>query len=150
MDTYSTPAACASETVGGDAVSAALADHASTIRATRRSSTRRPPTPARDDIGPASAGEVARRNARIDELQNDTHRLEIGTVGLRSENEELKAEVARLRGENIALKSEVRELKARLKSEKGPRNAPAGDRGDGGEELDIPDFLKRVPGTGHA
>jgi hypothetical protein len=47
----------------------------------------------RDDIGPASRGEIER---------------------LRTRNEELERENRRLEGENIALRSEIREMKARL------------------------------------
>ena len=50
---------------------------------------------ARDDIGPDSAGEIARLNARIDELQAEKRQLEIKVVGLRSEIDELKAAAAR-------------------------------------------------------
>jgi hypothetical protein len=46
----------------------------------------------RDDVGPESAGELARLNARIEELQRENHRLEIEADGLRSEIGELKAE----------------------------------------------------------
>jgi len=46
---------------------------------------------ARADIGPSSAGEIARLNARIDELQIEKRQLEIKAVGLRSEIDELKA-----------------------------------------------------------
>jgi hypothetical protein len=46
---------------------------------------------ARDDIGPDSAGEIARLNARVDELQAEKRQLEIKAVGLRSEIDELKA-----------------------------------------------------------
>jgi hypothetical protein len=45
----------------------------------------------RDDIGPASSGEIARLNARIDELQADKRRLEIENIALRTEVGELKA-----------------------------------------------------------
>jgi hypothetical protein len=45
----------------------------------------------RDDIGPGSAGEIARLNARIDELQIEKRRLEIDNIGLRSEVEATKA-----------------------------------------------------------
>jgi hypothetical protein len=47
--------------------------------------------PARDDIGPDSAGEVARLRARVDELANDKRRLEIENTGLRSEIQESKS-----------------------------------------------------------
>jgi len=50
-----------------------------------------PPEDTRDDIGPASSGEIARLNARIDELQIEKRQLEIKAVGLRSEIDELKA-----------------------------------------------------------
>jgi hypothetical protein len=46
---------------------------------------------ARDDIGPDSAGEIARLNDRVDELQAEKRQLEIKAVGLRSEIDELKA-----------------------------------------------------------
>ena len=49
---------------------------------------------ARDDIGPNSAGEVARLNALIDELQAEKRQLEIKAVGLRGEIDELKAAAA--------------------------------------------------------
>ena len=43
------------------------------------------------DVGENSAGELARLNARVDELQNEKHRLEIKNIGLVSENDELRA-----------------------------------------------------------
>jgi hypothetical protein len=46
----------------------------------------------RDDIGASSAAELARLNARIEELQNEKRRLEIQADGLRSEINQLKAE----------------------------------------------------------
>jgi hypothetical protein len=46
---------------------------------------------ARDDIGPNSAGKIARLNARIDELQIEKRELEIKAVHLRSEIRKLKA-----------------------------------------------------------
>ena len=48
--------------------------------------------PKRDDIGPASSGEIARKDAEIEELRNAKRRLEIENTGLRSEIAELKAE----------------------------------------------------------
>ena len=45
---------------------------------------------ARYDIGTVSNGEIARKDARIDELQAEKRRLEIENVGLRSEVEEAK------------------------------------------------------------
>ena len=50
-----------------------------------------------DDIGPTSAGEVARKDAELDELRNAKRRLEIRVAGLESEVEELKHENAALR-----------------------------------------------------
>jgi hypothetical protein len=50
-----------------------------------------PPEDTRDDIGPASSGEIARLNARTDELQIEKRRLEIENIGFRSEVEETKA-----------------------------------------------------------
>ena len=74
---------------------------------------------ARQDIGPASTGEVERLRARVDELQAEKRQLEIKIVGLKSEIEELKAE-----------RDELRE-----------RNEVAKTRTDDG--LDIPEFLRR-------
>jgi DUF3102 family protein len=51
----------------------------------------------RQDIGPASTGEVERLRARVDELQAEKRQLEIRVSGLESEVEELKAENAELR-----------------------------------------------------
>jgi len=56
-----------------------------------------PPARARQDIGPASTGEVERLCARIDELHAEKRQLEIKITGLKSEVEELKAENAELR-----------------------------------------------------
>jgi hypothetical protein len=53
-----------------------------------------PAAAARDDIGPDSNGEIARKDARIEELQTEKRRLEIENLGLRSEIEDAKAEPA--------------------------------------------------------
>src|SRR5262245_12562127 len=44
----------------------------------------------RDDIGPASSGEIARKDARIEELEANKRRLEIENSGLRKEFEEMR------------------------------------------------------------
>jgi hypothetical protein len=46
---------------------------------------------ARDDIGPASAGEAERLRVRVEELQADKRRLEMKVAGLESKVEEAKA-----------------------------------------------------------
>jgi len=75
---------------------------------------------ARDDIGPDSAGERARLNARIDELQAEKRQLEIKAVSLRSEIDELDGWVEDLYGELEAIldrRNGIREQVARLKLE---------------------------------
>ena len=47
----------------------------------------------REDVGPASSGETARKDAEIEELRNAKRMLEIKIAGLESETEELKAQV---------------------------------------------------------
>ena len=49
-----------------------------------------PSTLMRDDVGPTSGAEIARRDAAIEELHNAKRRLEIENEGLRSEIVELK------------------------------------------------------------
>jgi hypothetical protein len=46
---------------------------------------------SRDDVGPASNGEIERKGACIEELQAEKRRLQIENIGLRSEVEEAKA-----------------------------------------------------------
>jgi hypothetical protein len=75
---------------------------------------------AGDDIGPNSAGEIARLNARIDELQAEKRQLEIKAVGLRSEIDELDGWVEDLYGELETIldrRNGIREQVARLKLE---------------------------------
>jgi len=57
---------------------------------------------APDDVGPTSAAEVARLQARVEELHAEKRRLEIENTGLRSEVEELKAENGKLRAALVA------------------------------------------------
>ena len=106
----------------------------------------KPPKPP-DDIGPASAGEIARKDAEIEELRNAKQRLEIKITGLESEITELKtrrkpASAARCeicRQEKRAtqrrvfvcdLCAEIHELETRAEA------APPADDG-------IPEFLRR-------
>jgi hypothetical protein len=108
----------------------------------------KPPKPP-DDIGPASAGEIARKDAEIEELRNAKQRLEIKITGLESEITELKtrrepASAARCeicRQEKRAtqrrvfvcdLCAEIHELETRAEA------APPADDG-----LDIPACLDR-------
>jgi len=87
---------------------------------------------AQEDIGPNSADEIARLNARVDELQNQKRRLEIENVGLRNEIEKLTAT-------NNSLRQQIAELiGAQAKFDNA---APAAD--DGGMP-DIPAFLRKT------
>jgi hypothetical protein len=103
----------------------------------------------RDDIGPASSGEIARLNARIDELQADKRRLEIENIGLRSEVEETKA-VRKPEGDDSELGNLLR---AWDRASQGAREKfkarvglvavePPAKVMDGG--LDIPESLRRA------
>jgi ParB-like nuclease domain len=87
-----------------------------------------PPKEARDDIGPASTGEAARKLARLEELEAEVVRLRRVNLALESEVQELKSEVSRLERENDAL-----------------RGAPA--KGQGDEMPDLPACLRREPPT---
>jgi hypothetical protein len=60
---------------------------------TTKATTAAPPPSedTRDDIGPESSGEIARLQARVEELQAEKRRLEIENVGLHSEIEDAKA-----------------------------------------------------------
>src|SRR5262249_11170972 len=51
----------------------------------------------RDDIGATSAGEIALKDAEIEDLRNGKRHLEIENTGLRSEIEDLRRENAGLR-----------------------------------------------------
>jgi hypothetical protein len=55
------------------------------------------PPPARDDIGPASPGELARLNARIQELENQNRVQQTKIGSLEGEVEEIETEVAVLK-----------------------------------------------------
>jgi hypothetical protein len=118
----------------------------------KATTTRTPPPPedTRDNIGPASSGEIARLNARIDELQADKRRLETENIGLRSEVEETKA-ARKPEGEGEG--SELRNLlRAWHRASQGTREKfkarvglvavepPAKVMDDG---LDIPEYLRR-------
>ena len=52
----------------------------------------------RDDIGTASNGEIARKDARIEELEHENRRLQLENIALRSEIEELKAQLLDIPG----------------------------------------------------
>jgi len=54
----------------------------------------RPEPPAREDIGPTSTTEIARKDAEIEELRNAKRQLEIKVAGLQSKIEELRAKLA--------------------------------------------------------
>src|SRR5262249_6866098 len=99
-----------------------------------------PEPPAREDIGATSAGEIARKDAEIEELRNAKRRHEIENTGLRSEIEDLRRENAALResleqatGKFIKLSGEFDELRDRI-----GRPAPPVDPGP------IPGFLDRT------
>ena len=112
-----------------------------------------PPEDTRDDIGPAIGGEIARLNARIDELQADKRPLEIENTAFRSEVEEMKA-VRKPEGEGEGEGSELGNLlRAWDRASQGAREKfkarvglvavepPAKAMDDG---LDIPEFLRRA------
>ena len=52
----------------------------------------------RDDIGTASNGEIARKDARIEELEHENRRLQLENIALRSEIEELKTQLLDIPG----------------------------------------------------
>jgi hypothetical protein len=54
----------------------------------------KPEPPPRDDVGATSAGEIARKDAEIEQLRNAKRQLEIKIAGLESEIEELRAKLA--------------------------------------------------------
>ena len=95
----------------------------------------------RDDIGSASTGEAARKDAEIEELRNAKRRLEIENTGLRSEVEELRTANAALRksleeasAKFVELSGQFDELRHRM----GQAAPPPADDG-----LDIPASLRR-------
>lgn len=116
----------------------------------------RPPLPARSDageIGPDSAGELQRLQARIDELQNELRRLQFENLDLKAKNAELRttaakptAEIEELRSakrkleiEAVGLRSEIEEARTPRK----PRLVPNGETtlycsfcGKGQDEVD--------------
>jgi hypothetical protein len=101
---------------------------------------------ARRDIGPASAGELARQDAELGELRSARRRIELENVGLRSEVEELRGSAsetddeeaqqlcALLRAWDRASESAREKFMAR----NGLQRAAPSDDG-----LDIPECLRR-------
>ena len=61
----------------------------------------------RNDIGPASTGDVGRKLARLDEPEAEVARLKRQNTALESEVAELNAKVARLERENRTLREEL-------------------------------------------
>jgi hypothetical protein len=53
---------------------------------------------ARNDIGAASNGGIARKDARIEELEHENRRLQLENIALRSEIEDLKAQLLDIPG----------------------------------------------------
>ena len=111
------------------------------------------PAPARAEIGPTSAGENARRGARIEELRAENRRLEIENVKLRSEVEDAKAARkplgegegnellgALLRAWDRASEDVRKTFMARVGLVAAERPAEIADDG-----LDIPQSLRRAP-----
>jgi hypothetical protein len=68
--------------------------HEAMSAAAAASNAREAAAKARADVGPDSGGEVARKLARLGELENKVRRLEIMNGALQSENEDLKASAA--------------------------------------------------------
>jgi len=60
-------------------------------------------TKPRDDIGPASAGEIARRDAEIEELRNAKRHLETKITELESEIEDLRGKLASGTGGDMSI-----------------------------------------------
>ena len=82
---------------------------------------------ARDDIGPTSASELARKDAELEELRNAKRRLEIKVAGLESEVEELKHENAALRQQLAAAQADpgpIPEFLIRRPAEAPPERRP--------------------------
>jgi hypothetical protein len=109
----------------------------------------------RDDIAPTSAGELARRDAELEELRAAKRQLEIKIAGLESEVEELRGKLATGTGGDMSISEfqtaikkweetveTQRSIIARLENENAKLRAgvaaPPADDG-----LDIPECLKR-------
>jgi chaperonin cofactor prefoldin len=75
-------------------------------RSALRNAQKPPRPPPHDDIGPTSTGEVARRDAEIDELRSAKRLLEIKIAGLESEIADLKRENAVLRQQLAAAQAD--------------------------------------------
>jgi Protein of unknown function (DUF3102) len=82
-------AASAGKDVSAIEKSVEISVHKPTKKAMARIAAREAQALALQDVGPNSTGEIARMQARIDELENAKRRLESQNIGLRSEVEEL-------------------------------------------------------------
>jgi hypothetical protein len=82
-------------------------DHVQAIRdgtaKRNRPSMGQPEPPAREDLGATSAGEIARKDAEIDDLRNAKRQLEIKVAGLESEVEELPGKLATGTGGDMSI-----------------------------------------------
>jgi hypothetical protein len=120
-----------------------------------RAGKRNKPKPKpRDDIDATSAGEIARKDAEIDELRNAKRQLEIKVAGLESEIEELRGKLATGTGGDMFSEFQIaikkweetdetqRGIIARLENENAKlRAGVAASPADDG--LNIPEYLKR-------
>jgi Protein of unknown function (DUF3102) len=106
----------------------------------------------RDDIGPASAGELVRKDARIEGLQAEKWRLEIKITGLESEIAELKnanrepasaarCEICREKKRAVPRRVFVCDCCAEIHELETSAEAAPLPADDG---LDIPEFLRRT------
>jgi hypothetical protein len=68
----------------------------------------RPVTSGADDIGPTGDSEIARKLARLEELEHENARLRRENIALRSEIEELKAQLAGTSDDGLDLPESLR------------------------------------------